>query len=125
MVDTFKASMLGEAAPGKVPSKQADTPNIWYTRICTDTDRQWEEARQEEDTTQEKPKMIFLLYLKRVLEHIQCVGKRVEIRAAFKSLRGLQELLTKVKTPLLEVVKKGVLYRVPCMNFDESHISEM
>ena len=46
------------------------------------------------------------------------------IRAIFKSNGTLRELLMRVKTPQPEEMKKGVVYRMPCMDCDGSYIGE-
>ena len=83
-----------------------------------------QEQTQQDDTPQEKPKMILLPYLSRVSEHIQRVCKKVGVKAVFKSQSTLRELLTKVKTPQPDVMRKGVVYRVPCMDCDVAYIGE-
>jgi hypothetical protein len=65
--------------------------------------------------------VIILPYLHRVSEHIQRVCRQIGIRAVLKMNGTLQELLTKVKTPQLDILKKGVVYRVHC---DRSYIGE-
>ena len=113
----------------KRSSKQMDTPRLWYEDSCTDTDehgynRKGRKTSREGDTPQEKLKMIILPYLQWVSEHIQRVCRRIGVRAVFRSHGTLRELVTKVKTPQLEMMRKGVMYRVPCMDCEGSYIGE-
>ncbi len=78
----------------------------------------------EQEVDEEKPKVIILPYLHRLLEHIQRICRHIGIRAVFKTHGTLRELLTKVKTPQPDLMKKGVVYRVQCMDCDGSYIGE-
>ena len=82
------------------------------------------QATREETEQEEKPKRIFLPYVQRISEHIQRVCRRIGVKAVFKSQGTLRGTLTKVKTPQPELMKKSVVYRVPCLDCDGAYIGE-
>ena len=57
-----------------------------------------------------------------VSTHIQCVCRWIWVKELFKCHGALRELLMKVKSPQPELLKKEVVYKVPYMNYDDSHI---
>ena len=46
------------------------------------------------------------------------------MQAVFKSNGALRQLLTKVKSPVLEMRKKDVVYTIPCQDCDSQFIGE-
>ena len=78
----------------------------------------------EDTTTQEKPKLLYLPYVKHTSEHIQRVCKQIGVKTVFKSRGTLRESLMKVKNPRNPLLKKGVVYEVPCMDCNSSYIGE-
>ena len=54
----------------------------------------------------------------------QNTSRRIGVKAEFKSQGTLRGTLTKVKTPQPELMKKGVVYKVPCLDCDGAYIGE-
>ena len=79
---------------------------------------------QEDNTAQEKPKLLYLPYVERISEHIQRVCRKIGVKTVFKSSSTLRESLMKVKSPRPQLMKKGVVYEVPCLDCDISYIGK-
>ena len=68
--------------------------------------------------------MIYLPYVQQTSEHIQRICRQIGVKAVFKSQGTLREALMKVKNPRPQLLKKGVVYEVPCMDCNKSYIGE-
>ena len=68
--------------------------------------------------------MIYLPYVQHTSEHIQQICKQIGVKAVFKSRGTLHKALMKVKNPRPQLLKKGVVYEVPCMDCSSSYIGE-
>ena len=55
---------------------------------------------------------------------LQWICRQMGIRAVFKSSGTLRGSLMKVKEPRPPLLKKGVVYRVPCLDCNSSHTLE-
>jgi len=86
--------------------------------------RNHHQPSQDNTTVQEKPKLLYLPYVRRTSEHIQRVCKQIGVKTVFKSGGTLRRFLMKVKDPRPPLLKKGVVYRVPCMDCNMSYIGE-
>ena len=69
-------------------------------------------------------KVIYLPYVQQTSEHIQRICRQIGVKAVFKSQGTLREALMKVKNPRPQLLKKGVVYEVPCMDCNKSYIGE-
>ena len=54
----------------------------------------------------------------------QNTSRRIGVKGEFKSQGTLRGTLTKVKIPQPELMKKSVVYKVPCLDCDGAYISE-
>ena len=72
-------------------------------------------------TAREIPKLLYLPYIEHISEHIKQVCRQIGVKTVFKSNGTLWGSLMKVKNPRPPLLKKGVVYRVPCL---ELYISE-
>ena len=79
---------------------------------------------QDDTTDQEKPKLLYLPYIRQTSEHIQRVCKRIGVKTVFRSSGTLRGSLMKVKEPRPPLLKKGVVYKVPCMDCSKAYIGE-
>ena len=70
-------------------------------------------------------KMIYLPYVQQTSDHIQRICRQIGVQVVFKSQNTLREALMKVKNPRPQLLKKGVIYEVPCMDCNRSFIGEM
>jgi hypothetical protein len=59
-----------------------------------------EEEEEERATDTDKPRLLYLPYLKGLLEKIRRACKKIAVRAVFKSSDTLREMLTRVKSPI-------------------------
>ena len=78
----------------------------------------------QDTTTQEKPTLLYLPYVKHTSEHIQRVCRQIGVKTVFKSRGTLRESLMKVKNLRNSLLKKGVVYEVPRMDCNTSYIGE-
>ncbi len=80
--------------------------------------------RGEEEREEEKPKMLYLPYVRGVSERIARKCGRIGVRPVFKSEHTLRRTLTHVKTAIPEEKKQGVVYEVPCRDCGAVYIGE-
>ena len=64
------------------------------------------------------PKLLFLPYIAGVSERIECVRRPLGIRVICSYRGKMREALVKVKQPTPKVDKKGVVYEVPCGEYN-------
>ena len=79
---------------------------------------------QEDTTVHEKPKLPKLPYIQRTLEYIQWVCRRISVKMVLRSSGTLRGSLMKVKNPRPPSLTKGVVYKVPCRDWNRSYVSE-
>ena len=79
---------------------------------------------QGDTTTQEKSTLLYLPYVRHTSKHIQRICRQIGVKTVFKSRGTLRESLMKVTTPRNPLLKKGVVYEVPCMDCNRSYIGE-
>ena len=70
----------------------------------------------------EPPKILCLPYVRGLSEKVERVCTPLGVKAAFRPMRTLRQALVKVKTPIPEEKKKGVMYEVPCKDCHRVHI---
>ena len=49
---------------------------------------------------------------------------RIGVKAVFKSHHTLREKLTRVKTPRPDVLKRSIVYEVPCLDCEKIYVGE-
>ena len=81
-------------------------------------------SSQDDTATQEKPTLLYLPYVKHTSEHIQRICRQIGVKTVFKSRGTLWESLMKVKSPRNPLLKKVVVYEIPCMDCNRSYIGE-
>ena len=79
---------------------------------------------EEKDGESEKPKILYLPYVKGLLETIQRMCRRMGVKTVFRSHGMLRELLMKVKTRIPEENKRDIVYQIPCLDCESSYIGE-
>ena len=82
------------------------------------------EPQRDPEEAQEKPKVLFLPYVKNTSEEIERECRKLGVRTVFKTHGTLRQALMKVKTPREDVEKKDVVYEVPCLDCHTSYIGE-
>ena len=70
----------------------------------------------------EPPKIQCLPYVRGLSEKLERVCIPLGVKAAFRPMRTLRQAQVKVKTPIPEEKKKGVMYEVPCKDCHRVHI---
>ena len=71
-----------------------------------------------------KPPSLFLPYVQWLSEKIQIACWRLGVKTVFKSSGALRQLLTRLKTKMPELKRKGVVYRIPCRDCEAGYIGE-
>ena len=82
------------------------------------------EMENNDLTPPSKPPSLFLPYIKGLSKKIQTTCQKIGVRAIFKSSLTLRQLLTNVKTRTPDVMKKEVVYGIPCHDCETSYIGE-
>ena len=108
---TFRANGYPITLINKTLQKQK--PN--QTTTNRDTNR---------NTDQERPKVLYLPYVKHTSELIQRACRRLGIRVVFKSHGTLHRTLMRVKNARPELKMKEVVYEVPCKDCECSYIGK-
>ena len=70
--------------------------------------------RRNDDLIKEGERVLCLPYIKGLSETLQRVCRPLEVRIRHKATNTLHSLLTRIKTPLPETQKTGVIYEIPC-----------
>ena len=70
--------------------------------------------RRNDDLTKEGERVPCLPYIKGLSETLKRVCRPLEVRIRHKATNTLRSLLTRIKTPLPETQKTGVIYEIPC-----------
>ena len=71
-----------------------------------------------------KWRILYLPYVKGLLETIQRMCRRMRVKTVFKSHGTLREMLMKVKTRIPEENRRGIVYQIPCRDCESSYIGE-
>lgn len=79
-----------------------------------------EEAEKEEN----KPKILYLPYVRGVNERIERGCKNLGVRTVFKSRHTLRQTLMNVKSKTPGECKRGAVYEIPCADCDSVYIGE-
>ena len=80
--------------------------------------------RGEDKREEEKPKMLYLSYVRGVSERIARKFGRIGVRPVLKSKHTLRRTLTHIKTAIPEERKQRVVYEVPCRDCGVVYIGE-
>ena len=83
------------------------------------TNKKIPEPRGQQPSTR-----ICITYIKGIGEQIRKICNREGIQVTFRSRRTLRTILTKVKPSQPDTDIKGVVYRIPCKDCDETYIGE-
>ena len=78
----------------------------------------------QEPHGQQPSTRICISYIKGIGEQIRKICNRESIQVTFRSHRSLRTILTKVKPLWPNTDIKGVVYRIPCKDCDETYIGE-
>ena len=73
------------------------------------------EPRNDQEEPQEKPKVLYLPYVRNTSEEIERECKKLGVKVVSSS-GTLRQTLMKMKTPREDMKKKDVVYEVPCMD---------
>ena len=96
-------------------------PDKFITRVLQNPTQPTETPVEENS---ERPKILSLPYCHGLSERIQRVCSRIGVKAVFKSHHTLWEKLTRVKTPRLDLLKRRVVYEVPCLDCEKVYVGE-
>ena len=86
--------------------------------------RQHQQVEENKELEKESYKPLFLPYVKRVSEKIKRLCHPLGVRAIFKSQNTLRQMLMKVKSTRPAEQRKGVIYEVPCADYDSVYVGE-
>ena len=112
---TFENNLRANGYPTTLINKtlQKQKPNQTTTNRYTNR-----------NTDQERPKVLYLPYVKHTSELIQRACRRLGVRVAFKSHGTQRRTLMRVKNARPELKMKEVVYEVPCKDCKFSYIGE-
>ena len=96
-------------------------PDKFITRALQNPTQPTETPEEENS---ERPKILSLPYCHGLSERIQRVCGRIGVKAVFKSHHTLREKLTRVKTPRPDLLKRSVVYEVPCLDCEKVYVGE-
>ena len=82
------------------------------------------DAETDDTEETEGPKLLCLPYIQGVSEKIERGCRQLGVQAVFKSGNKLRQSLMRVKTPIDEDSRKGVVYEVPCGECSQVYIGE-
>ena len=83
-----------------------------------------EPTPSETTDEEEKPKILYLPYVKGVSERIERECKKLGVMAVFKSRHTLRGSLMRVKNTRPAEMKKGAVYEIPCMDCSKVYIGK-
>jgi len=81
-------------------------------------------TKRQEPHGQQPSTRICIPYIKGIGEQIRKICNKEDIQVTFRSRRTLRTILTKVKPSWPDTDIKGVVYRIPCKDCDETYIGE-
>ena len=102
-------------------------PKHVISRNLKKKERRQETTHDAEETDgSTKQPSLFLPYVQGLSEKIQIECRKLNVRTIFKSSGTLRSLsvLTRVKIKTPELMKKGVVYKIPCRDCETSYIGE-
>ena len=105
----------------KTAFKANGCPRSMITQAISRHKQRWE--NQDPEEPHEKPKILYLPYVKNTSEENERECTRFGVKVVFKSYGTLRQALVKVKT-LRDYVEKKDVYEVPCMDCDKSYIGK-
>ena len=73
------------------------------------------------DGESEKPRILYLPYVKGLSETIQRMCRRTGVKTVFKSHGTLREMLMKVKTKIPEENRRDIVCQIPCRDCELSY----
>ena len=79
---------------------------------------------QQEETSENRNKILFLPYVKGVSEKIEHICFPLGVKVISKSEHTLRQSLMKVKTMRPEEKRRGMIYEVPCADCNCVYIGE-
>ena len=79
---------------------------------------------QPDEGTTDKPKILYLPYIRHIAEPIQRVCRQLGVKIVFRTPQTLRQQLVRVKTPRPELKMKNVIYEVPCQDCTSVYIRE-
>ena len=79
--------------------------------------------RRNDDLTKEGERVLCLPYIKGLSETLQRVCRPLKVRIRHKATNTLRSILTRIKIPLPETQKTGVIYEIPC-KYGQVYIGE-
>jgi hypothetical protein len=68
-----------------------------------------------------KPKVLYVPYIRGMSERIERGCKDLGVRTVFKSRHTLRQTLMNVKSKTPEECKRGAVYEIPCADCDSQH----
>ena len=74
--------------------------------------------------SEDPPKTMCLPYVQGLSEKLERVCTSLGVKAVFKPVRTLRQILMQVKTRIPEERKRGVVYKVPCKECHQTYIGE-
>ena len=77
-----------------------------------------------EPASEDPPKTMCLPYIQGLSEKLERVCTSLGVKAVFKPVRTLRQILMQVKTRIPEERKRGVVYEVPCKECHQTYIGE-
>ena len=89
--------------PSSAVLRKAFVANSYPRSVITQTIRRRKSPPQEnqnQDEPQEKPKILYLPYIRNTSEEIERECRKLRVKAVFKSYGTLRQALMKVKTPM-------------------------
>ena len=98
--------------------------NGYPTRFITQALKHRPAATDPNKEIPETTKILCLLYLRGLSEPIQRICQCIGVKAVFKAQGTLRQALVRVKTPTPELMKKNVVYKVPCMDCEKVYVGE-
>ena len=70
------------------------------------------QENQNRDEPQERPKILYLPYVRNTSEEIERDGRKSGVKVVFKLYGTIWQALTRVKTPREDLEKKDVVYEL-------------
>lgn len=95
-------------------------PKRLVQKILTTDDRN----KGKVNNGEEEKKTLIIPYVKGISEKIEKVGKKLNLRVVFKYYNSIKKNLMHMKHQVNYENKKGVVYKIPCSQCQQSYIGE-